>query len=154
MKSLFRLFALFTLGAAVATAADNQKLLAAVRAADDERVAATQAGDRARLQAIYSADLHYAHSNGKIDTQASYIESLVKRTTVYAKYDYQRRNFRELAPGIVEMTGRVLIEAGPAGKAQKNDINFLGIWRNEGGKWRFVSWQSCKNLPADGAAKK
>src|SRR5215207_1417121 len=81
--------------------AADEKLIAAVRAADDERVAATKSGDRARLDAIYSNDLHYAHSSGKIDTKTSYIDSLVKRTTIYEKYDYQKREFRPAGPGIV-----------------------------------------------------
>jgi hypothetical protein len=154
MKTLLRLVTLLLAFSVVATAADNAKVIAAVRAADDERVAATKSGDRARLEAVYSSDLHYAHSNGKIDNQKSYVDALVKRSSVYQKYDYQKREFRELAPGIVEMTGRVLIEAGAPGKTQPSDINFLGIWRNENGKWRFVSWQSCKNLPPESGAKK
>jgi hypothetical protein len=152
MKTLLRLLPLISLLAVSAFAAsDKSKVIAAVRAADDERVAATKSGDRARLEAVYSTDLHYAHSNGKIDNHKSYLDGLVNRTSVYQKYEYQKREFRELAPGIVEMTGRALIEAGAPGKAQPSDINFLGIWRNEKGKWRFVSWQSCKNPPAAGS---
>jgi hypothetical protein len=153
MKTLLRLLPLLALFALPVSGADKSKVLAAVRAADDERVAATKSGDRARLEAVYSTDLHYAHSNGKIDTHQSYLDSLVKRTTVYRNFDYKKREFRELAPGIVEMTGRVVIEAGAPGKTQPSDINFLGIWRNENGKWRFVSWQSCKNPPADAGKK-
>lgn len=150
MKILRRLLFLFAIASLAVRAADDAQL-AALRAADNERVAATQAGDRARLEAIYSKDLHYAHSNGKIDTQASYIASLVGRTTVYEKYDYQTRDFRAAGPGIVLMTGRVLIQSTSAGGRQNNDINFLAVWREEGGKWRFLAWQSCKNPPATDA---
>lgn len=153
MKStLLRLLPLFALFTAAIHAADDA-LIAAVRAADDERVAATKSGDRARLDAIYSNDLHYAHSNGKIDTKASYVESLVKRSTVYEKYDYQTREFRPAGPGVVLMYGRVLIQSSNASGQQKNDLNFLSVWRQENGKWRFLAWQSCKNPPA-GETKK
>lgn len=151
MKTLLRLLALFALFAATVRGADD-KLIAAVRAADDERVTATKSGDRQRLEAIYSKDLHYAHSNGKIDNQASYIESLTKRTTIYEKYDYQTREFRPAGPGIVLMIGRVLINATSNGQKVSNDLNILAVWREEGGKWRFLAWQSCKNPPADAAA--
>jgi ketosteroid isomerase-like protein len=147
MKIIRSLLILLALVSVVARAADPA-LLAALRAADDERVAATRAGDRRRLEAIYSPDLHYAHSNGKIDTRASYIESLVQRSTVYEKYDYQTRDFRPAGPGIVLMTGRVLIQSTSAGGRQNNDLNFLGVWREENGRWRFLAWQSCKNPPA------
>ncbi len=149
---LLRLLAFFTFLAVAAHAADD-KLIAAVRSADDERVAATKSGDLTRLTAIYSDGLHYAHSNGKIDTKASYVDSLVKRTTVYEKYDYQTREFRSAGPGIVLMTGRVLVQSTSGGARQNNDLNFLAVWREEKGKWRFLAWQSCKNPPADTGKK-
>jgi hypothetical protein len=131
-------------------ASDNKtdRLIAAVTAADDERLAATKAGDKYRLDAIFSDALHYAHSSGKIDTKASYMASLVTRTTIYESFDYQERKFTLLAPGIAQMTGRVLIKATNNGARSDNDLNFLAIWREENGKWRFIAWQSCKNLPA------
>ena len=139
-------FVAFASALTLLRAADD-KLLAAVRAADEERVAATKSGDRARLDAIFSNDLHYAHSNGKLDTKASYVESLVKRTTVYEKYEYVVREFRPAGPGVVIMLGRALIESSGTGGKQKNDLNFLSVWREENGKWRFLAWQSCKNPP-------
>ena len=27
------------------------------------------------------------------------------------------------------------------------DINYLGVWRLEGGTWRFVAWQAARNPP-------
>ena len=138
---------------AIAARAADEKIIAAVRAADDERVAATKAGDRARLDAIYSDQLHYAHSSGKIDTKTSYVESLIKRATIYEKYDYQNREFRVAGPGIVLMTGRVLINSTSGGARQQNDLNFLAVWREEKGRWRFLAWQSCKNPPATEAKK-
>ena len=55
----------------------NASALAAVVMADDERQAATKAGDRSRLEAIFSDELRYGHSSGKVDTKTSYIASLV-----------------------------------------------------------------------------
>jgi ketosteroid isomerase-like protein len=144
--SFWRLLPLLALLTVVLRAADTS-LVTAVRAADDERVAATKAGDRARLEAIYSDDLRYAHSSGKIDTKASYINSLVTRSTVYETYDYQQRDFKSIAPGVVLMTGRVLIRALSGGQTNELDLNFLAVWREEQGHWRFVAWQSARNPP-------
>jgi hypothetical protein len=133
--------------------AADDKLIAAVRAADDERVAATKSGDRARLDAIYSDELHYAHSNGKIDNKKSYVDSLVTRATVYEKFDYQTREFRPVGPGVVMMLGRALVQSSNASGRQNNDLNFLAVWKEEKGKWRFIAWQSCRNPPAADAKK-
>jgi hypothetical protein len=161
MKSpRFRLLPLLVLalaslaGLATAASQSDARVIAAVTAADHERLAATQAGDKARLDAIFSDALHYAHSSGKIDSKATYLESLVKRPTVYESFDYQERTFTLLAPGIAQMTGRVLVKATHHGARADNDLNFLAIWREEKSRWRFIAWQSCKNLPPASPAKK
>ena len=143
------LFAAALLLAALATAATASASMVAVTAADDERVAATQAGDRARLAASYSDDLHYAHSSGKIDTKASQLEGVLNGTNVYENFDYKDRTFIPAGPGIVLMKGRVLVHMKNKTSGQKtmNDINYLSVWREENGKWRFLAWQACKNVP-------
>ena len=146
MKTLLRLLPFLALAFVTVRAADD-KLLAAVRAADAERVAATMAGDRARLDAIFSDALHYSHSSGHIDTKASYMQALVSRASIYSSYKYVEQTFTPVGPGIVLMTGRALIRAGTATSANDLDLNFLAVWREENGKWRFLAWQSCKNPP-------
>ena len=146
MTNLLRLLPLLAL-ALVSVRAVDDKLVAAVRAADDERLAATKDADPKRLDAIFSADLRYAHSSGKVDTQASCVKSLTSRATVYESFDYKERNFTVASPGIVLMTGRVLIRAANDGQQVENDLNFLAVWREESGHWRFLAWQSCKNPP-------
>ena len=125
----------------------NDKILADVTAADEERQAATKAGDRARLEAIFSNDLRYAHSSGKIDSKASYTESLVSHQTVYESFDYKERNFMPVAPGVVLMSGRVLVHSRNGLEKVNLDLNFLAVWRLENGHWRFLAWQSCRNPP-------
>jgi ketosteroid isomerase-like protein len=120
---------------------------AAVRAADDGRVAATIAGDRAQLAAIYSDDLRYAHSNGKIDNKAEHADGIAKRTSVYERFDYVTREFRLAAPGVMLMLGRVVIHSTNAKGKNQNDVNFLAVWREEQGRWRLLAWQAAKNLP-------
>src|SRR3954471_22814392 len=145
MKLFTRLVLLLSLASASLAAED--KVLAAVRAADDERLAATQSADRARLNAIFSDQLHYAHSSGKIDTKDTYVASLTSHSTIYESFKYETREFTQAAPGIVLMTGRVVIHASNDGEKVINDLNFLAVWREEGGQWRFLAWQSCKNPP-------
>jgi ketosteroid isomerase-like protein len=130
-----------------------EQMLAAARAADDERLAATKAGDPARLNAIFSDDLRYAHSSGKVDTKTSYTRSLTTHSTVYESFDYLERNFKVAGPGIVLMSGRVVIHSRNDGQPVVLDLNFLAVWREEGGRWRFLAWQSCKNPPPAPPAK-
>jgi hypothetical protein len=149
MKNLLRslLLPLLVLAVSLRAAESSPAIIAAVTAADDERVSATIAKDRARLDAVFSDDLHYSHSNGSLDTKASYVDSIAAGRSVYEKFDYQKRIFTPVAPGIVLMTGRALILSRNAGGPVNLDLNFLAVWREEKGHWRFLAWQSCRNPP-------
>jgi ketosteroid isomerase-like protein len=153
--TLLRLFLpLLLLLSAPTLRANDDAVISAVRAADDERVAATMAADPARMDAIFSDQLHYAHSSGKIDTKKSYVDSLLARSTVYTGYEYKQRDFLVAAPDVVLMTAHVIIKAGSPTAQNTNDLNILAVWRKEGGKWRFLAWQSCKNPPTVAPAAK
>jgi hypothetical protein len=153
MKSLLLLCALAALAAFPLRAADDAATLKALQAADDERVAATMAGDGARLTAIYSDELRYAHSSGSVDTKASYLEALTSGRLKYLSVDYQERNFTVPSPGIALMTGRAHVKVGKADGATEMVLSFLAVWREEKGHWHFLAWQSCK-LPEPAPAAK
>jgi hypothetical protein len=124
-------------------------VIAAVRLADDERVAATLAGDVKALAAIYSDEMYYAHSSGKLDTKASQLAGIADGTYKYTKFDYQDRTFNAVAPGIVLMKGKAIVGlTRRSGEKILLDLNYLGIWRLEQGKWRFLAWQASRNTPA------
>jgi hypothetical protein len=127
---------------------ESERIVAAVRAADDERIAATIAADRARLEAVYSDQLHYSHSNGRVDSKASQIQGIVGGANRY-NLEYKERKFAPAAPGIVLMTGRMLMHLTSREGGQKTtlDLNFLAVWREENGRWRFLAWQSCRSSP-------
>lgn len=156
MKTLLRLLPLFAfLATAVHAASDD--IVAAVRAADDARITATKAADAAALGAIYSDELHYAHSNGRVDTKASQIAGITTGNNRYQDFEHKERVFTVAAPNIVLARGRVLVRmVSKAGQKSEMDLNYLAVWRNENGKWRFLAWQSCRNpVPGEaGTAKK
>lgn len=152
MKTALRLFFLLALFSTAARAADDA-IIAAVRAADDARMAATQAANARRLGEIFSDELHYAHSSGRIDNKASQIALITSGTTQYQEFQHRERTYTVAGPGVVLSKGRVIIRmASKTGGAFTNDLNYLAVWRNENGTWRFLAWQSCKN--PDATAKK
>jgi hypothetical protein len=142
----FRAALLLLLFAARVQGAD---VIAAVRLADDERVASTLVGDVKALAAIYSDEMYYAHSSGKLDTKASQLAGIADGTYKYTKFDYQDRTFNAVAPGIVLMKGKAIVGmTRRSGEKILLDLNYLGIWRLEQGKWRFLAWQASRNTPA------
>ncbi|MEO6787340.1 MAG: nuclear transport factor 2 family protein [Chthoniobacteraceae bacterium] len=122
----------------------------ALAAADAERVAAMKSADREKLAAFLSDDLRYAHSSGTVDTKQSFIESLTTGRTKYLALDYEERAFTFPTPKIALMTGRAHLKVANATGEADMLLGFLGVWREENGKWRFLAWQSCK-LPVPAA---
>jgi hypothetical protein len=116
----------------------------ALKSADKARVEAMQSGNREQLSSVFSDELRYAHSNGIVDSKASFIETLSTGKTKYTGYDYEERNFSFPAPGIALMTGRAHIKAEAAGALMDSVLSFLAVWREEQGQWRFLAWQSCR----------
>lgn len=153
MKTLLRALPLMLLGLVALPAAEpgSADVMAAVTAADAARQRAFVAADRAELAAILSDELRYAHSNGKVDTKAMLMETLLDGRSDYESFDYEERNFTPAGPGVVLMSGRVIVGLRNADGPQRIDLNFLAVWRQEGGAWRFLAWQSCRN-PAPSAA--
>jgi hypothetical protein len=132
---------------ALAVSKEEPAELVAVTRADDARVAAFTAPTAENLDAIFSADLHYAHSTGDVDTRDSFIEVLTTGRNRYLAIDYAKREFTFPAPGIALMTGRARIQTRSAAGANDNMLSFLAVWRLEEGRWRFLAWQSCRLPP-------
>jgi ketosteroid isomerase-like protein len=143
------LLALLTLLAAPLRA-DETIEQSAVRAADDARIAAMRSPDKAALEAIFSDQLRYAHSNGVVDTKASFVEILTSGKTKYLGYDHLEREFTFPAPGIALMSGKARIQAESAKGKMDSVLSYLAVWKEEGGQWRFLAWQSCR-LPVEEA---
>jgi ketosteroid isomerase-like protein len=122
----------------------TQATESSLQAADKARVEAMQSGNRAQLARIFSDDLRYAHSNGIVDSKASFTETLSTGKTKYLAYDYEERLFSFPAPGIALMSGRVRVKAETGGALMDNVLSFLAVWRQEQGEWRFLAWQSCR----------
>lgn len=131
--------------AAETASTQDPALIAAITAADIERMDAMISADPARLDAIFSDDLRYAHSSGKVDHKASLTQSLVSRQTIYEKFDVKERTITLAGRGAALIAGRVLVNVNSGGKKQFIDLNYLSAWREENGKWRFLAWQSCRN---------
>lgn len=142
--------------AEVAAPTQDPAVIAALTAADVERMDAMISAEPARLNAIFSDELRYAHSSGKVDHKASLIQSLVSRQSIYEKFDVKERTITLAGHGGALMAGRVLVNVNSGGQKQFIDLNYLSVWREENGKWRFLAWQSCRNPapnPAPAPAK-
>jgi len=73
-------------------------------------------------------------------------EVLRSGKTRYLGYEHLERRFTFPAPGLALMTGRTRarVQAETRDTAVDAVLCYLAVWREEGGRWRFLAWQSCR----------
>jgi len=129
-----------TATAAVAASADDEK---AALAAQDRRFEATVEADAATLRSLLSDDMTYTHSSAKVDTKASFIESLTSGQADYQSIVPEERDVRLHGnTAVIAGIAHVLVKAGG------NDIDvrlrFTEVYVKEGGAWKMLLWHSTR----------
>jgi hypothetical protein len=116
----------------------------AVLEADDTRIAALTTVDEDALESILDDDLHYAHSNGTVDTKQSFIDSVMSGRLKYVEYEPSAREVTFPRAGIAIVTGRADV-VGESDKGRNElALSYLAVWRHVGGEWKFLAWQSAR----------
>jgi ketosteroid isomerase-like protein len=113
----------------------------AVRQVEDRRIKALIDDDFATLDAVLADDLTYGHSNGVVDTKASYMETLRSGKTKYQTI--------ERLPSVVRVYGDTAIVTGTAtvglrGQAAPFTLRYTLAYVMRDGQWRMVAWQSTR----------
>ena len=140
-----RWFGLVLLGlAGSAGAADPQE--AAVRKAEEARIAATLKGDVAALSALLAEGMTYVHSSAKLETRQEFLD-LIK--TGYYQY-------KSIAPRDVTvrfygataiLAGLADIEVVSGGQPASPKLRFTEVWVKGKAGWQLAAWHSTR-LPA------
>ncbi len=150
LRAALAFFAVLTFGLATHAADDDD--FAAVRAADADRIAATIAGDVAQLGELLSADLRYAHSDGRVQTKSQFLAAVATNPVKYLSVVPRDVELQTIASGAVTMTGRAEVLAQTKTDRVKFALRFLAVWRHESGRWRLAAYQSSQLLPSSSPA--
>jgi hypothetical protein len=108
---------------------------------EDERCRAVLAKDIATLERLMANDIVYTHSSGRLDTKASFIESIRSGTTQYRRI--QRRSLATLVRnGFACLTGAIEIDVETGGRVLNLNLRFSNVWERTGSGWQQILWQS------------
>ncbi|MDP3071650.1 MAG: nuclear transport factor 2 family protein [Opitutaceae bacterium] len=116
----------------------------AVVQADHARVKAMMAGDAATLGALMSDQLRFAHSDGRVESKADYVKNLLAGDTAYADVKLREVETKQIAPDVVYVLGAQQMRKRLGPDWSDVFLRYLAVWRNEGGVWRLVAWQSAR----------
>ena len=153
MNTLLRLLCVlvFTAGhqAAAATSDDARNIEAEISRLDAQRIEALVKADMKALDQIYSDDLVYVHSGGKIDSKKPYLALLSYGSLIYASQRYEPPA-RVLLAGhdTAIVTGRANIELkNKAGKISTRVLATTTVYVRSAAGWKAISYQATPVLP-------
>lgn len=124
-------------------------------AKDDARVAALRSAEMTRFEAQVNADakvlgtllddgLEYTHSNGDLDTKASFIDSLVTGKRDYISSTATVETVRIFGDvGVIRGKAKVTV-GGKDRPSQDLHIGYTDIWLWKDGRWQMTAWRSMR----------
>jgi len=127
---------------------------AASFAKDDARTTALRSSEMTRFEAQVNAnakvlgsllddDLEYTHSNGDLDTKASFIDSLVTGKRDYVSDTATIETLR-LFGDVGVIRGKAKVTVASNGKSQDLHIGYTDIWVWKDGRWQMTAWRSAR----------
>ena len=110
---------------------------------DARRVEALLKNDVKALEQLFSDDLVYIHSAGKIDSKQPYLASLSAGNLIYVSLTYDPpARVSVMSRDTAVVTGRATIEIkNKAGQLTKRVLTTTTVYVRQAAGWRVVSYQ-------------
>jgi hypothetical protein len=116
---------------------------AAVARAVDGLAKAMIAVDKSALDSLIAEELNYGHSSPKLDTKASFIDSLVTRKSAFKTIDFTKQAI-QVVGDIAIVRAHFSSDTEPEGKPGHVELEVLMIWQKRGGAWKLLARQAYK----------
>jgi hypothetical protein len=127
----------------VASLARDDARAAALRTAETTRFEAQVNADAKTLGPLLDEGLEYTHSNGDLDTKASFIDSLVtgKRDYISSAATIETvRIFGDV--GVIR--GKAKVTVADQGQSKDLSLGYTDIWLWKDGRWQMTAWRSVR----------
>ena len=115
-----------------------------VKRIDASRLEAMRTGDGAMLAKVFSEEMVFIHSDGRSESKVDYVKNMSAGDTAYTDLKTTDVVARQVAPEVIVLSGAQEMKKKLGPTWSEINIKFLSVWRNEGGTWRMVAWQSMK----------
>ncbi|GAA4102595.1 NAD-binding protein [Nonomuraea soli] len=111
-----------------------------IRSLEDARYAAMTAGDVEAFIALAHPDLTYTHSDGEVDTLASYAGKLRSGHYVYHRVEHQVDRI-VVAGDTAIVVGRMHADITAGGHAKRLANLVMAVWTRKDGRWLLLGFQ-------------
>ncbi|HUB29000.1 MAG TPA: nuclear transport factor 2 family protein [Terracidiphilus sp.] len=121
---------------------------AAVKAAEEARVAALDRSDVAALDSLLAPDLTYVHASGKVDTKISFLEAIRSGQLRYISWQPTRFNVRvEGATAVLDGEYAIYVQDK---RVQPQPFHvtvfFLTVYALRDQRWQQIAWQTTRDV--------
>jgi len=143
--TLFVIFAVATIMSTLSFAKEDTRETA-LRSAEMSRFEAQVNADAKTLERLLDSNLEYVHSNGELDTKASFIESLVSGKRDYVASTANIQGVRILGD-VAIIRGTAKVTVADNGQSRELDLGYTDIWVWKDKRWQMTAWRSARMLP-------
>ncbi len=143
------LFTLMVPAFAAAPLSEARSIETEILRLDTARIDAILKSDLKALERLFSDDMVYIHSNGRIDTKKGYLTTLASGNLNYVTLRYDGASRVALAgPDTAIVTGKANIETkNRAGQATQRVLTTTTVYVRAGPDWRVASYQGTPIQP-------
>jgi ketosteroid isomerase-like protein len=99
--------------------------------------------DAAFLNEVLADNLLYTHSNGKVDTKASFIAAVESGTSSYKDVVLEEETVKVTGTTAV-VSGVVRLQSIRDGNWIPLHLRYTDVYVKQKGKWQMVAWQSLR----------
>ena len=116
-----------------------------VKQAEKDWASAVVKKDYATLDRVLADNLAYTHSDGRLDTKQSLIESLRSGKQTYTAAEHQAIDVRFIGDDVALVREKLRMTAASGGKAATPaNFSVLRVYQRNNGNWQLVAHQSAR----------
>ena len=134
--------------------------LASAQSADEAAVAkaveafrnAVIAKDRGQLEALLADQLHYWHTDGRVETKSEHIADVLSKRALYKSIDLTNQTVKVTGDTAVVRHNLTAESEREGGKMQSTRIGVFMVWQKQGGQWKLLARQALPFQKTPGAS--
>ena len=112
---------------------------------ENDRFKAMVSKDSIQLDKILANDLLYIHSNGTIDSKATFIKNIMSGRLEYLEINLHQVEIRTHSQTAwIHGAAKVRVRNGKDAPEVELIIRYLDVYKKDEGSWKLVAWQSAK----------
>jgi hypothetical protein len=114
---------------------------AAVSMALDAFSQAVIAADKAKLERMTLPEVTYGHSDGRVQDQATFIDALVTRKSIFKTLDSTKQAITVVGDTAI-VRNHMSADVDPGGRHV--ELEMIYVWQRRGGEWKLLLRQASK----------